>query len=370
MSNKADILLPLTWVLCTLSAGVVGARVWIRLRLVKAGGWDVAFIVMAMLCAMANSAVVTAAIHHGMGKHGSELSDYDRVQASMLDWISQSLHVLSTNWGKVSVALLLVRIIQNANNHKYYFYAGMVLQTIFNVVCVYTIFGQCTPAATLWDPSVKGSCWSPESQRDYAFFQGSFSAFTDLVLAIYPAITIWNLSMPRKLKAGLAALMSLGVIAMIAAIVKTINIASLTARSDYTHDTMDLAIWACTEQYLIIIAACIPTLRPLVNQKIAKRLFNSSNYVHGKSVSNPKRSKRLSLRGNDYDKTPSDPYGYPLTACSDHRSRTPEQNQEDPEAQLVQPPAAAKGPSSITKTTQISQHFSNWQVLPETNERF
>lgn len=58
---------------------------------------------------------------------------------------------------------------------------------------------------------------------------------------------------------------------MAAAIVKTINLSSLTERADLTWDTVDLSIWTSIEQYLIILAACIPTMTPLVNILLHKR---------------------------------------------------------------------------------------------------
>jgi hypothetical protein len=58
---------------------------------------------------------------------------------------------------------------------------------------------------------------------------------------------------------------------MTAAIIKTINLSCLTSRSDYPWDTVNLVIWIAIEQYLIIIAACIPTLTPLVNIVVSGR---------------------------------------------------------------------------------------------------
>lgn len=50
---------------------------------------------------------------------------------------------------------------------------------------------------------------------------------------------------------------------MAAAIVKTIYLASLGVRGDFTYDSAMLSIWVVTEQYMIVIAACIPPLGPL-----------------------------------------------------------------------------------------------------------
>jgi hypothetical protein len=132
-------------------------------------------LVVLQVCASIHSILITCSIHYGLGRHADKLSQYQMVEANKFNWISQGFHVMSTNWGKVSIALFLVRIIQT---HKYILYGGIVLLTIINSVCVYTIFGQCTPTTRLWGPSVPGSCWNPNVQRNYAFFQGCTSGYT------------------------------------------------------------------------------------------------------------------------------------------------------------------------------------------------
>jgi hypothetical protein len=67
---------------------------------------------------------------------------------------------------------------------------------------------------------------------------------------------------------------------MAAAIAKTVYLSQLVARADYTFETAILCIWVATEQYLIIIAACIPTLAPLV--KMAKMHTNRGSNVPNK----------------------------------------------------------------------------------------
>ncbi|KAK2795186.1 hypothetical protein FQN52_006116 [Onygenales sp. PD_12] len=263
--DKGPMLQAVSWAECSIALVLVMARIFTRTRLINRWGWDDAFICLAMACACVNTVCVTICVHFGTGRHVYYLDEYQKVQANKYNWISQGFHVMSTNWGKVSVALFLLRIINKGKRKKYIFYTGMVMLTVVNSVCVYTIYGQCTPTTALWEGAGpgKGACWHPHLQRDYAFFQGSFSAASDLVLALYPVFIIWNLQMAKKLKIGLTCVMALGVIATAAAVVKTIFLAELAARADYTFDTISLTTWIATEQYLIIIAACIPTLGPL-----------------------------------------------------------------------------------------------------------
>lgn len=81
-------------------------------------------------------------------------------------------------------------------------------------------------------------------------------------MALYPITFIWNLQVKLNLKIGLAIVMSLGVIATIASIYKTVELQNL-ATPDFTFDATNLVLWYMTENWLIVIAACIPTLGPL-----------------------------------------------------------------------------------------------------------
>ncbi|KAL3452753.1 hypothetical protein BJX65DRAFT_319464 [Aspergillus insuetus] len=285
--SRSRILLAVSWPLCALSTLLVTLRILVRTHLLRSFGWDDTSILLALLCAILNTILVTISAHHGTGRHAADLAAYQVTQSTKYNWLSQGFHVMSTNWGKVSVGLFLLRIIQKVKNQRHapVMYAGLVLMTLINAVCVYTIYGQCSPTRRLWDQTLEGECFDPEVQRDYAFFQGSASAFSDLVLAVYPLFTIYHLQMPLRLKIGLGILLSLGIIAMTAAIIKTINLSCLTSRSDYPWDTVNLVIWIAIEQYLIIIAACIPTLTPLVNIVASGRWRDCCSKGNGNTAS-------------------------------------------------------------------------------------
>ena len=88
-------------------------------------------------------------------------------------------------------------------------------------------------------------------------------AFIDLALALLPITIIWNLRLDWQKKMGLSTLMGLGVFAFICAVIKTTKLPELNARGDLTFITVSLWIWTANETHVIILAASIPTLRPL-----------------------------------------------------------------------------------------------------------
>ncbi|KAB8277592.1 hypothetical protein BDV30DRAFT_251166 [Aspergillus minisclerotigenes] len=269
--NRQWVIKVAAWPLFSVCTVLVALRIWTRARVIRPLGWDDAFIVLSMACATVESVLSTISVHYGTGRHTTELSETQCILSGKFNWMSQGFHVMATNWGKTSVALFLLRIMRKVKHHQIVIYGGITFLTIINTMALYTMYGQCTPTEKLWDNKIEGSCWSPTVQKNYAFFQGSASAFSDFALAIYPLRTIAGLQMPRKVKIGLSCVLSLGIVAMAAAIVKTINLSSLTERADLTWDTVDLSIWTSIEQYLIILAACIPTMTPLVNILLHKR---------------------------------------------------------------------------------------------------
>ncbi|KAL8840335.1 MAG: hypothetical protein Q9170_001350 [Blastenia crenularia] len=216
--------------------------------------------VLAIIC----SSLVTADVHYGTGRHYDTLDPTDRLMANKLNWIAQPFAIFSCGVGKISIAFLLLRIMAKNKLRERFLYTLIALLVTINAICVGFIFGQCWPARKLWEPNVPGSCLDPSVQQDVGFFQSSFSCFSDFVLALFPLVIIWNLKMRRAVKFGIGCAMSLGILATGAAIVKTIQLQQLTARADYTYGTVGLVIWFTTESYVVIIAACVPTLRPLL----------------------------------------------------------------------------------------------------------
>ncbi|KAL3476017.1 hypothetical protein BJX99DRAFT_270827 [Aspergillus californicus] len=265
VADRGWVLYAVSWPLFGICVIVTALRFWVRVRILRSCGWDDAFILLALICAVINTVLITFSVKCGTGRHMEDLSHSQQILSAKYQLLSQGFHVMSTNWGKVSVALFLIRIISAVKQHKMVMYAGIVILSVINLVAVYTIYAQCTPTAKIWDYSIKGTCWPVNAQRNYAYFQGSVSALSDLLLAIYPLFTIQKLQMATNVKFGLGFVLSLGVIAMIAAIIKTTHLAALTAHTKSTWDMVNLTVWVTVEQYLIILAACIPALTPLFN---------------------------------------------------------------------------------------------------------
>ena len=74
---------------------------------------------------------------------------------------------------------------------------------------------QCWPVSYFWtrfESSVKGTCVAQD--KAFAILQtvNSFDILTDSVLALLPAIMLWNMNMKRLEKMGVSILLGLGIL--------------------------------------------------------------------------------------------------------------------------------------------------------------
>jgi hypothetical protein len=104
-----------------------------------------------------------------------------------------------------------------------------------------------------------------------------------------------DLNMEIRTKLALCILMGMSIFAMVACVVKTIELQVLGTRDDFTWHASAFVIWFTVENYVVIIAASIPTLRPL-----ALKLFRCLR----------DRTSASRQQAGSTDKTPPPAYGH------------------------------------------------------------
>lgn len=318
--NRGPSILALSWVEAALGISILAARLYTRGRIVRNVGWDDWTMAFSTLLAVITTCLVTLEVHYGTGRHAVYLSSSDITNSVKIIWLTVPFSTMSACFGKISIALLLMRIMDRKKSTRHFLWFLIIALFIVNLLLTIITFAQCTPVTFLWDrtnPDVSyhGTCWDHRVQQDYGYFQGAFSSFSDLILALYPLTFIWNLQLKLKIKIGLGAVMSLGLIATIASVYKTVELQNL-ATPDFTFDATNLVLWYMTENWLIIIAACIPTLGPLYqiitgkasadafrrapNQTSRWTLFRLKSLFSSKGSSN--RSEAYSASRSDFSK--------------------------------------------------------------------
>ncbi|KAI4222596.1 MAG: hypothetical protein LQ349_007600 [Xanthoria aureola] len=290
--NRAAEVHTFTWVMVTISIIFVLGRMYSRSNLTKDVWWD------DWLCP-------THVMYY--------LNRLQLSHAGELNAISRSLCVVGIRIGKISVAFLIERFAGPSRWRRWLLRSISINIAVSAIITVTLFYVQCQPVRAVWDKSLvkagKAKCWDPVPLNKYVlpsaieflcpldgpFFDGTtkvesshcqyvhlydghvkafdeaiifqifallnrsagYWAFLDFALATIPVDIIWKLQLSRKKKVGLVYF------------------------CPPVSWTTELLMWGGIEMNVIIVAACIPTLRPLVLVLLGRP--SGSQYRNGAS---------------------------------------------------------------------------------------
>jgi len=98
---------------------------------------------------------------------------------------------------------------------------------------------------------------------------------TDISLALWPLIIVWNLQVSWQLKLAVCSLTSVGTIATTCAILRIKALPYIAKSEDLTYDFSHFLIWGTLELWLVTILSCVPPLRPLF-MRVCSRIQSAS----------------------------------------------------------------------------------------------
>uniref|UniRef100_A0A0C4DJB4 Rhodopsin domain-containing protein n=1 Tax=Fusarium oxysporum (strain Fo5176) TaxID=660025 RepID=A0A0C4DJB4_FUSOF len=277
-ADKCPVILGVIFTVSTLSTIFVADRVYTRKNILGALHLDDWFTIVAVFFEWTQVALSVLAVRSGNGKHFDTLSLTQKQNAILFTILGFPFGVMAFGFPKLAVVALLVRIM-NPSRIQQFILWGLASCCMLSLLgCIIILFVQCQPSRAQWDFSIADkTCWSPDVLVDFAIFAGSLSATTDLYLAVYPAVVLWQLQMNIHKKIALSFALGIGSIATVVAIYKCTRLPSL-ASADFSY----LVIWTVIESSTIIIACCVPVLQPLVDLLMGRRAFDSSTggYKH------------------------------------------------------------------------------------------
>ncbi|KAN0085117.1 hypothetical protein V8E54_001584 [Elaphomyces granulatus] len=283
------------WVQAAIATIIVSLRVVAKLQLHKFERDDVITIFALLqhqLSTVVGSAMVTTSVHYGFGRSVTSINPKDLPLAVKFDYFSHGFGLAGCLLSRIAFILYLITLLGTKKIHRTILWSLLIFQLITNSLCILFIYIQCpgNPSA-IWDQSIKAYCWSPVVQADYGYFIGSINTATDLYLAAFPTYVFWNMKLRLRLRISLMILLGLGLFAMVASIIKTVQIYVLSTTTDPTVHTVVLVRWLYIEAYLVIITSSIPCIRSLV--------MSVKNIATTRSNSYPLRSPYNSRSGTD-----------------------------------------------------------------------
>ncbi|KAK8024520.1 hypothetical protein PG993_012586 [Apiospora rasikravindrae] len=212
----------------------------------------------------------------GMGRHYSTISHDNKVAIGRDTIIVAAFAILSSCLSKTSFAVTLYRLFSNKWMRFFLLFVVITVNLFLHSVWI-TGFLKCRPIEKVWDPSVEGVCWDKQKLAKWQSFASYYSSIIDFVLAFLPWKTLLKMTMPLREKIGVTVAMSMGAIAGITGIVKSVLVTTITD-PDITYSRIDLTIWTITEPAVTIMAASLPVLRMLYRElRSSQRSYYKNN---------------------------------------------------------------------------------------------
>ncbi|KAM5349258.1 hypothetical protein ACJ41O_005765 [Fusarium nematophilum] len=286
--SRGNTIRSVTWVSVAVPIVIVALRCYTRLFLRKVFGYDDWFIVFSLVLLISYGGIIEAAVQHGLGRHLEWILinlPENTVTIGLLGQVSQPFVIMSCALGKTSFSISLMRLATQRVIHilLWFLVASML---ILHILISFIVFVRCKDPRTTWNPTIVSECWDPNVYLAIMYFIGAYSAATDFVLALLPWAMLWKLNMKKKEKFGVALVMSLGVFAGSTAIIKCTKLSANAKSTDPTYDVGELLLWAGAENALIIVAACLPCLRPFLRAVFPTTVRPSDNSYELKNISN------------------------------------------------------------------------------------
>ncbi|KAH8705206.1 hypothetical protein BGW36DRAFT_310701 [Talaromyces proteolyticus] len=274
--NAGPHLLRDVWAFAGVSILVMILRILAKIRIRKFG-WDDILMICSLCLALVGSAILTIAVQDGYGQPATTVSDTSTV--ILYDYLGQTFGISGGVLGRISFIVLINGILGSRKGYRLILWTLVAAQVIVNILFILIIFLQCPGhASAIWSESDDSAkCWDLRVQTYYGYFEGSFNSATDLYLAAFSTYVFWNLNLKLRVKVGLISLLCLGIFAMAASIVKTVQLHVLaSANSDPTKATINLERWLYIETYLVIITTSIPCIRSLIRRRRQGQSYGSS----------------------------------------------------------------------------------------------
>ena len=192
-----------------LTSFTVALRFATRIWIVRNLGWDDYTILFAAFGKLIGAGLVSVEVHYGFGRHKAELTQWQYIEFmkySYGEWIQTFQTLMFT---KISICFFLLRIPVERRLIRPIQGAAAAL-IISNIVLTLLWIFQCHPIDSAWNKQTPGSCFTDGQLQRIIISQALISIISDVMLALFPIVLLWNVQIAPRIKIGLCALMALG----------------------------------------------------------------------------------------------------------------------------------------------------------------
>ncbi|KAF2867684.1 hypothetical protein BDV95DRAFT_646623 [Massariosphaeria phaeospora] len=245
----------------------VGLRLVSRRMTAGGFGRDDSMILLALLF---TSGFVTCCIWVtvlGMGKQQILMDPENTVEFVKVTLAAQILYNPAIFFTKLSILFLYHRIFPSRTFTRVLWGVGAFILA-YSITSAMVNLLQCVPIAANWNPKLAATAKCVDFGSELIALS-TINAVTDFVLLVLPMPILWRLHVNLEKKIKLMVMFALGAATVIVSIIRA-NYVSTISFTNGTWANSFGAMWSVVETCLAIVAACVPTLRPLYEKIFGK----------------------------------------------------------------------------------------------------
>ncbi|KAF7866793.1 hypothetical protein EAF04_005635 [Stromatinia cepivora] len=263
--SRVQLLLLGTIVPAALGTIFVAGHLYTRGVITRNLGWDDFCLVIAWILVASHTVCASLSCNYGGGHHIELQGPNDLKPLFLLTFVCRILYQVSLMMVRIAMCLLYSRIFQDKMS-KIIIYSLILFQLISTIPATLIAVLQCDPIVSQWDPSVeKIHCIDP-IPAIIAFT--SCSVFSDAALIAFVVPKVLPLKMPKLQKAIVVAIVSFGLLVIIASIIRYVRLEPIYTGRDYTWNVWEITTFSSIELNTALFCASAPSLRPLVRQLV------------------------------------------------------------------------------------------------------
>ncbi|CAG9951065.1 unnamed protein product [Clonostachys rosea f. rosea IK726] len=248
---------------------IVLLRMIVRLKMTTLG-YDDYVIAVATAAFVLMCAFCFVSLDYGFGLSDpaviATFANYNQMEASRYFTIAQVTYVAGFPVVRISVALVLHRIVQGKPKIQRLLVISMVFVGIYALGCLLVDVLQCIPLKAVWGDGT-GRCLTITQLAGLGFAVSALDIASALFYAILPVFLLKGLQMGTRTKIAIMFLLGLGAGTVVVSIVRLRSLVLIVSSTDIVQ-ALDLQlesfIYSVLEFGLSILCASLVALRPLV----------------------------------------------------------------------------------------------------------
>ncbi|KAM0313519.1 hypothetical protein ACHAO8_005472 [Botrytis cinerea] len=298
--SRVHLLLIGTIVPTVLGTVFVAGRLYTRGVITRNWGWDDFCIVIAWFLTVCVAVTNALFCNYGGGRHVELQTPSDLKPFFILAFASRILYQVSLMMVRVAICLVYSRIFQDRLS-KIIVYSLLAFQIVSTIPLTLIVVFQCDPIASQWDFSIEQVHCIDTLPGIITFT--ACSIFSDVALIVFVVPRVLPLKINKRQKATLVAIVSFGVLVIIASIIRFVRSKPIFSEKDYTWDLWEITTWSSIELNTALFCVSAPCLRPLVRKLVPDitwlRSAVTASRSQATSAGGRRKSSAMGLHGNN-----------------------------------------------------------------------